>query len=137
VRQSDGKRVSLFGFLSSDLFRPVFDAAVATHMFTFATWEGIYCLYPQLTLQKRESVIFEFGRNRQDELESYADCMKYVPVESVSGLGEWQKRRSTGDKYVLRIGFRSTLGRPGGLECLSIEVSTYLCQRDMVTISMV
>jgi hypothetical protein len=108
----------------SNVLRMVCFSASATHMFTFATWEGIYCLYPEITLERRQFVPLT-GRRDPRFFTWLNRGFGFVEAESVSQLGEWQKRRSTDDRYTLRIGFSRTREVPSGSESFSIEVDGY------------
>lgn len=95
-------------------------------MYTFATYEGIYCLYPEITLQRRQSVLFRpvVARPGESGVSKYVRRgLSFVRSDSVVDLDEWQQRRSSVDDYTLRIGFSRTPDVQDCFKCLLIEVA--------------
>lgn len=125
-RVSDGKQVHVLAHRGLNIFEAVFNGAWATHMYTFATYEGIYCLYPEITLQRRQSVLFRPVVARPGE-SGVSKCVRrglsFVRSDSVVDLDEWQQRRSSVDDYTLRIGFSRTPDVQDCFKCLLIEVA--------------
>lgn len=107
----DGKTVSFRQQATADWFVPVFRAAWATHMYTFATHESIYCMFPQLTIELRQSVASE-GFDLLSRVWRYRQRgFTFVQARNLDGLAECCGRRTFGDSNTLRLPFSSG---PGG-----------------------
>jgi hypothetical protein len=101
------------GCFHAHVFQSVYFSAWASHMFTFATWEGMYCMFPRSSLQRKESVLFDRGQEGVGvrHATKLADCgMKFVSRKSFGDDDEFQRRRSAGDTSTLRVGFSGTSG---------------------------
>lgn len=111
-RQSDGKNVFLRTEVSAELFSPLFEVAWATHMYTFATHEAIYCMFPKLTVEKQQSVIFaRHIANEKEKVGYYKKCgITFVSPTGVDETPEYSSRRKVNDRYTLRVMFFCSVG---------------------------
>lgn len=86
--------------------------AWATHLFTFATSDSIYCLYPVISLRKRQMVLCELFR--YEDILEYDACVRSgmvrVRMDDVLTDDEFQLGRHFVDGKMLCVRF------PSGLE---------------------
>ncbi|KRZ65187.1 hypothetical protein T10_5050 [Trichinella papuae] len=111
-RQSDGKTIYVRTEVSAESFSPLFEVAWATHMYTFATHEAIYCMFPRLTVEKQQSVIFaRHIANDKERVGYYRKCgFTFISPIGVDETPEYCSRRNVNDEYTLRVPFSFSVG---------------------------
>ncbi|KAJ6125822.1 hypothetical protein N7471_010315 [Penicillium samsonianum] len=86
-KRSDGKTISFRHMSAEQTFTAVYSVGWASHMYTFATHESIYCLFPSLTLS-RESMLFERGMSKPCSHNiGYYEGLGFTFVDSERALG--------------------------------------------------
>lgn len=79
----------------------------ASHLMNFATWEGMYCVFPESTLQRKEMRVFSCST--VSELKAYDKYVrrgfKRMELCASDVLGEFQGHRFVGDGMTRRVGF--------------------------------
>lgn len=83
----------------------------ATHVINFATWEGVYSVFPQSTLDKKWMA--HFGGTRASHLLGYEKYRQrgytLAPSDETGQLAELSGKRRVGDSMTKRYGFSKTM----------------------------
>jgi hypothetical protein len=85
-----------------------------THTMNFATWEGLYCPFPVLTLERQKMFDLSCGDDRH--LAGYERYIgrgfTVVDPDEAFVLDEVKRLRFIGDRYSFREGFSDSQDRP-------------------------
>lgn len=107
-RKTDGVRVVVRGSFHALVLQAVHFNAWGSHMYSFATWDGMYCMFPKLTLRDRKSVLLHSGERFFDksQVDVYVKReFEFVDSQSVVSSVEFHGQRRAGDEHTLRVPF--------------------------------
>ncbi|KAK9577977.1 hypothetical protein V6Z92_008670 [Aspergillus fumigatus] len=92
--------------LRQDPVRYILEMFWGTHLMNFATWEGVYCLFPETTLKHKMVVLHS---REEAELSAYDKyCQRgflRVRRKEVEDIGEFRGERDVYDHLTCRVGF--------------------------------
>jgi hypothetical protein len=131
-RAGTGVRLALYA-TSCEPLQHVVSLAWSTHLMNIATWEGIYCPFPQVTLRDRRMfVLREPDANELQVYDHYLSCgFMRIPSEEVARASPFGKDRWIGDVDSERRGFTfgneivQALGALEFLRTVTFNVSIY------------
>lgn len=95
------------------------------HLMNYATWEGIYSLYPVSTLDMRSMVVVKsLSRKERVALDKYVQRgFRLTSLNDVWHLEEFHKSRTVRDELVRRVSLGSSLSEENPLRLWRFRLS--------------